>query len=217
LTWSRGQGTFGVGGPLPNYWIESQRDLQVKIMTRFRELGIEGIFPGFQGNVPKQMPALFPHANTSDGWLDGLDPLFDKIGRGVAAGMQDEFGPANFVEADGWFSLETGPWLQSVTNEANSSVQSVADGGQCLGGFKVPSEAEARSRAEAVLKSLVSAAPNATWVYQGYPWFRVYSQGAECNQTALRHFIKGFTDAIPKDKLLVLDLIADSPGKALWR
>ena len=30
LTWSRGQGTFGVGGPLPDYWIESQYALQVQ-------------------------------------------------------------------------------------------------------------------------------------------------------------------------------------------
>jgi alpha-N-acetylglucosaminidase len=54
LTWSRGQGTFGVGGPLPNYWIESQYALQIKIMDRLRELGMYGILPGFQGNVPKE-------------------------------------------------------------------------------------------------------------------------------------------------------------------
>ena len=41
-----GQGTFGVGGPLPNYWIESQHALQVKIMDRLRELGMYGILPG---------------------------------------------------------------------------------------------------------------------------------------------------------------------------
>ena len=51
LTWSRGQGSFGVGGPLPNYWIESQRGLQVKIVARLRELGMYPILPGFQGNV----------------------------------------------------------------------------------------------------------------------------------------------------------------------
>ena len=27
--------------------------------------------------------------------------------------MQGDFGPASFIEADGWFSLETGPWLTS--------------------------------------------------------------------------------------------------------
>ena len=61
LTWSRGQGSFGVGGPLPNYWIEAQHALQVQIMARLRSLGMYGIVPGFQGNVPKEMHSLFPH------------------------------------------------------------------------------------------------------------------------------------------------------------
>jgi hypothetical protein len=55
-------------------------------------------------------------------------------------------------------------------------------------------------RAQAVFSSLVKSKPDATWIYQGYPWFRVHSQGGSCNQTALRLFIKGFTDAIPKDR-----------------
>ena len=44
------------------------------------------------------MPEIFPHANTQNGWLDGMDPLFDKIGREIAAGQQNEFGPADFIE-----------------------------------------------------------------------------------------------------------------------
>ena len=83
--------------------------------------------------------------------------------------------------------------------------------------FRIPSEEEAYTRARAVFSSITAADPDATWVYQGYPWFRVYSQGAACNQTRLRHFIRGFTRAIPKGRLLVLDLVADSPGRALWR
>eukprot|EP00041_Stephanoeca_diplocostata_P026911 m.733738 g.733738 ORF g.733738 m.733738 type:complete len:190 (+) comp23074_c0_seq5:615-1184(+) len=86
LTWSRGQGTFGEGGPLPNFWIESQRALQIKIMDRLRLLGMSAIVPGFQGNVPVAMHDIFPHANTSNGWLDALDPLFTTIARGVADG-----------------------------------------------------------------------------------------------------------------------------------
>jgi hypothetical protein len=134
-------------------------------MNRLRLLGMEGILPGFQGNVPMAMHELFPSANTTDGWLDATgehclpvlavsrprtharpppppththtihphsayslppslppfftrsltrtDPLFETIAHGVGQGMQQEFGPATYVEADGWFSLETGPWLSS--------------------------------------------------------------------------------------------------------
>ena len=187
------------------------------------------------------MKELFPTANTSNGWLDALDPLFNKIAHGVGAGMKEAFGASSFVEADGWFSLETGPWMGTfdaaggsggggggggggIDTAATSSAvsidgaaETVGDGG-CLNGFQIPSEEEAFTRAQAVFASLADAEPNATWIYQGYPWFRVYSQGKQCDQPALRAFIKGFTRAIPKDRLLVLDLIADRPGgqSALW-
>jgi hypothetical protein len=139
LTWSRGQGDahnptswgdsldngsyfgFGTFGPLPSYFMDSQHALQIKIMDRLRELDMHGILPGFQGNVPISMPELFPKANTSAGWVDALDPLFDTIAKGVATKMQSDFGPAEFVEADGWFALETGPWLYSNEHSAINS------------------------------------------------------------------------------------------------
>eukprot|EP01079_Euglenida_sp_SAG-EU17-18_P009494 gene9494-1707_t len=240
LTWSRGQGTFGYGGPLPNYWIESQARLQVQIMDRLRQLGMNGVVPGFQGNVPHDLKQIFPNANTSDGWLDGLDPLFRRIGHGVAQlrrhcpfitttqGIQQQFGPSDFIEADGWFALETGPWLSTSPAGHSGSADSDsgliatgtgdADGPElgCFNGFNIPSEEEAYARASSIFNTLTSASPDAVWVYQGYPWFRIYSMG-DCNQTALRLFVKGFTRAIPKDKLLVLDLVADSPGRAIWK
>lgn len=150
---------------------------------------------------------LLPGHNTSNGWLDAMDPLFAEIGEAVGTAMQTEFGPAEFVEADGWFSLETGPWLSSSTSSDIATLaasDTVMDGqmaaglGTCLGGFVIPTEEEAFTRASRVFSTLTKANPEAVWLYQGYPWFRVYSQGASCNQTALRLFIKGFTDAIPK-------------------
>ena len=80
-----GDGTyfgFGTDGPLPGYFMASQHALNVKIMDRLRLLGMKGILPGFQGNVPLAMPELFPHANTSGGWVDALDPLFGTIAKG---------------------------------------------------------------------------------------------------------------------------------------
>eukprot|EP01050_Picozoa_sp_SAG11_P045842 SAG11_NODE_23089_length_395_cov_0.875000_2_plen_37_part_01 len=37
------------------------------------------------------MPEIFPQANTSAGWVDALDPLFDTIAGGVATKMQSGF------------------------------------------------------------------------------------------------------------------------------
>ena len=213
LTWSRGQGTFGFGGPLPRTWMTSQHALQIKIMDRLRELNMYGILPGFQGNVPKAMPYLFPGHNTSNGWLDALDPLFDKIAGKFNAQSQKDFGPASFIEADGWFSLETGPWLSASSSDPATSS---GDSAGCLRGFVVPTEQEAALRVAKVYASLTTAAPDNVWIYQGYPWFRVYD-ACPANRDQLRKFIKGFASAIPKDKVIVLDLVADDPSKALWR
>jgi hypothetical protein len=161
-------------------------------------------------------PNHYPHttlkANTSDGWLDALDPLFTKIAKGVGNGIKRDFGASSFVEADGWFSLETGPWLGTFGDDdltaavagagagagvAGGDADSVTAGGDtggtvataaavvtgtidntinqpesnnCLGGFTIPSEEEAYTRAQSIFSSLTLAEPNATWIYQGYPW-----------------------------------------------
>ena len=112
------------------------------------------------------------------------------------------------MEADGWFALETGPWLassgaqqskqidhtgttgatgatyatpgQGTHHTISSTAAALPDGVAkrgCLNGFVVPTEAEAFNRARVVFDALMFANPTATWVYQGYPWFRVYSQG----------------------------------------
>eukprot|EP00041_Stephanoeca_diplocostata_P026912 m.733761 g.733761 ORF g.733761 m.733761 type:complete len:152 (+) comp23074_c0_seq6:994-1449(+) len=98
----------------------------------------------------------------------------------IPLGIKQEFGPSEFLEADGWFSLETGPWLGSMSEMHSQSAVMHGDNntsqGSCLGGFVIPSEEEAYTRAQSVFASLTLAEPNATWVYQGYPWFRVYSQ-----------------------------------------
>ena len=224
LTWSRGQGSFGFGAPLPDFWMSSQHDLQIKIMNRLRELDMEGILPGFQGNVPKAMKEIFPTANTSNGWLDALDPLFDTIATKFNTKSQKDFGPAHFIEADGWFSLETGPWLSASSSEAlaplgqdiASMEEDRATHPDCLNGFVLPTEEEAASRVAKVFASLTTAQKDNTWVYQGYPWFRVWA-ACPANREQLRNFVKGFASAVPRDKLLVLDLIADSPSRALWR
>jgi alpha-N-acetylglucosaminidase len=49
LAWSRGQGTNGMGGPLPAGWMQYQVQLQKNITNRMRDLGIVPILSAFQG------------------------------------------------------------------------------------------------------------------------------------------------------------------------
>ena len=63
LTWSRGQSTHGVGGPLPRTFADAQLALAKRILARMRGLGVVPVLPSFQGNVPPALKDRFPEAN----------------------------------------------------------------------------------------------------------------------------------------------------------
>lgn len=85
LTWSRGQNEYGnnIAGPLPRSFMQAQWNLQRQILARYRELGIIGQLPAFQGNVPIALKDIYSDANITQqgdtGWMDSLDPLYGKI------------------------------------------------------------------------------------------------------------------------------------------
>jgi len=69
LSWSRGQGLQGQGGPLPSWWYASQQLLNQQIVAAMLDLGQVPVLPVFQGNVPPALHYIFPAANMSkDGW-----------------------------------------------------------------------------------------------------------------------------------------------------
>ena len=81
----------GWGGPLPQSFIDKQRELQKRIVARERELGMEPVLPAFSGHVPSCAEARFPDAKIKqlNRWagfpgvfiLDAQDPLFERIGK----------------------------------------------------------------------------------------------------------------------------------------
>ena len=156
LSWSRGQGLQGVGGPLPPWWYSQQLALNQHVVARMYQLGIAPVLPVFQGNVPPALHSLFPAANIStDGWLDVFDPLFTRIQDDymglLAAAYPNTY---HFYEADGLFSHASGPWARGGSRGSSS-----------LGGA---SDAQARSRA--AYASFAKHDPEAVWVYQSWIW-----------------------------------------------
>ena len=86
LTWSRGQSMQTVGSAasvtsvgatpgLPRSWMLAQHALQKKILAMTRPLGIIGVLPAFQGNMPPQTKRLFPKAGRKSKQI----PLATKI------------------------------------------------------------------------------------------------------------------------------------------
>ena len=80
-----------LGSGLPRSWMQAQHALQKHILTLARSLGIIGVLPAFQGNMPPQIKDLKPEANISTthdpelgtegncAWVSGTDPLFGQV------------------------------------------------------------------------------------------------------------------------------------------
>ena len=120
LTWSRGQNEYGAGiaGPLPRSWMKNQWDLQKKILARYRQLGIVGQLPGFQGNVPVGIKALRQDANISvqgaTGWIDSLDPLYAEVADLWMKTLVADFGTDHWYQLDGYLNGGTAPWMNTA-------------------------------------------------------------------------------------------------------
>jgi len=130
LTWSRGQNEYGSGiaGPLPRSFMTSQWELQRDyILPRMRGLGMVGILPAFQGNVPVQLKTLYNDSNITQqgdtGWIDALDPLFLKIADAWMAQLIEDFGTDHYYQLDGWFNGGVPPWMTKRNNNDNDNKQ----------------------------------------------------------------------------------------------
>ena len=92
LPWHRMLNLDRWGGPLPKSWLNSQAELQKKIVARERELNMKPVLPAFAGHVPPELNRIFPEARIEkmSDWagfeiadhpyfLDPMDPLFPEI------------------------------------------------------------------------------------------------------------------------------------------
>lgn len=104
----------GIGGPLPQTWIDGQKELMKKIVDRERALGIKSILRAFAGNIPRALQAKFPEAAVHKAnawcceisvgqspapvnlWLDPADPLFTRISRLFLEAQTSLYGTDHF-------------------------------------------------------------------------------------------------------------------------
>ncbi len=63
LPWHRMANIDGWNSPLPMHWLDSQVELQKKILDRERELNMRPVLPAFAGHVPGALKRIFPEAN----------------------------------------------------------------------------------------------------------------------------------------------------------
>lgn len=185
LPWGWMGNIDGLGGPLPQHWIDTHVALEQRIVERERALGMTPVLQGFTGHVPESITQLFPDAKIhrtgdwsagfSGTWfLDPTDPLFGRIGRRFIQRQTELFGTSHYYAADPF-------------NEINPPT----DDSTFLAGM-----------GRSIYESMSAVDADAVWVLQG--WF-LYYQASFWKEPQARALL----GAVPDNRMVVLDLYGD--------
>ncbi len=101
----------GWGGPVTEDMISRQMQLQKRILSRMKELGIEPVLQGFYGMVPTTLQAKFPAAKIFDqgkwgggfqrpAFLSPMDSLFTRMADVYYRNIKNIYGDFHFFEGD---------------------------------------------------------------------------------------------------------------------
>jgi alpha-N-acetylglucosaminidase len=190
LPWKWMGNIEGLAGPLPQRWIDSHAKLQQKILERERSLGMTPILQGFTGHVPASIKEVFP-----DAVIHQTTPW---------AGMPGT-----------WFLDPQDPLFQRI-GKFFIQKQKLLFGtdhlydADCFNEIDPPTNDPAfiNQVGKSVYKAMQAADPEATWVFQG--WFLFWQPDFWQPPQA-----KALLDAVPDDRMLGLDLYAES--QPVWK
>ncbi|MBJ2176060.1 alpha-N-acetylglucosaminidase [Aureibaculum sp. A20] len=184
LPWGWMGNIDGMGGPLPDSWIQKRKELQIKILNRMRSLGMKPVLQAFTGHVPEALKELYPEANIFqiedwagvDGtyFLDPTDSLFQTIGTAFIKKQTEIYGTDHLYDADCF--IEVNPPSKDPKFLAQVSHN--------------------------VYESMAKADPEAIWVLQG--WFFFFKKDFWTKERG-----RAFLNGIPKNKVIVLDLYGE--------
>jgi len=169
----------GHGGPLPKEWIPQHAELEQKILTRERALGMTPVLQGFTGHIPEALLKKFPGTKAQQiHWiefnthmLDPQDPLFQKLGSAFIEEQTRIFGSDHLYAADSF--IEMTPPSGDLNYLANT--------------------------ARSIYRGMSQADPQGIWVLQGW----IFINQAQFWQPDR---VQAFFDAVPSERMLLLDL-----------
>jgi alpha-N-acetylglucosaminidase len=177
----------GWGGPLPPSWIPRHEELQNKILARQRELGMTPVLQGFTGHVPAAVAAKFPDAKLHRiKWIEWQTHLLDPL--------------------DPLFARVAQLFLDEQTKRFGTDHLYAAD---TFIEMTPPSgELEYLDRlSRAIYQGMIDSDPEAVWVLQG--WAFMFNRSFWTQPR-----IKAFLDAVPNERMAVLDLFCES--RPMW-
>lgn len=190
LPWHRMANLDGFLGPLPDSWIADQKELELKIAGRERELGMTPVLPAFAGHVPQQIRELYPEADiknlsswcdfTPTCFLNAEDPLFARIQKLYVEKQTEFFGTDHIYGFDPFNEMDPPSWEPEYLAKAGRNIYS----------------------------TLAAADPQARWLQMG--WLFYYQSSDWTNER-----IKAYLTAVPDNRLYMLDYFCESVE--IWR
>jgi alpha-N-acetylglucosaminidase len=178
----------GWGGPLPQSWMQQHAQLQKKILERERSLGMTPVLPAFTGHVPPSFQKKFPQAKLKKTNWQGFADVY----------ILDP--------ADSMFTAIGKRFIHEQTAEFGTDHFYSAD----TFNENTPPENDSlflNDVSKKVYQSMAAVDPKAIWVMQGW----MFSYSAKFWQPTQ---IKALLNAVPDDKMLILDLYSES--KPMW-
>jgi alpha-N-acetylglucosaminidase len=200
LPWHRMGNIDYFDGPLPQGWMDQKRELQKKILTRMRELGMTPIVPAFSGHVPEGFKRVYPQARTYTllwgGGFNGtmprlaktffLDPrhndLFMEIGRRFIQAYNREFGKNEYYLADPFNEL-------NVPVSEEHRYEDLAHYGRVIH------------------ESIQAGDPDGKWALQAWLFQDVHFWDPRS--------VEAFLSQIPNDRTLIIDYGNDT--REIWK
>ena len=193
--WMRMGNMTKVDGGMSQEWFDEQIALEHRILERMHELGMEPVFQGFAGFVPKAIGDHFPGTELivtkwsghESYMLDPADPLFSVIGTAFIKEWEKEFGAGKYYLIDSFNELDI-PFGEQGTKERFDKLAHYS---------------------RTIYKSLAAANPDAVWVMQG--WMFGYQRDIWDPES-----VRGLLSGAPDDRMTVIDLAVDY-NEFVWR
>lgn len=170
-------------GPLSKNWIESSAELQKKILSRERELGMKPVLPAFNGHVPASLRSVYPEARITDHkpwcgfkgadnthFLDPADPLYATVQNVFITTQDSLYGTDHIYGVDPFNEVEAPDWSEEFLKGAASHIYS----------------------------TLCEADSSAVWLQMTWTFYNDSEHWTNPR-------IKAYLDGVPRDRLILLD------------
>lgn len=194
LPWHRMTNVDSWHGPMPQGWIDAQKELEKKIIEREISLGISPILSMFTGHVPRALKDVCPEADIrklsawgdfeekyNPWYLSPSDPLFGKIAAAYLSAQKEMFGQdCHIYGVDLFNEVDPPVWDAEYLSEV----------------------------AAKTYETMSSNDPDAVWLQMSWMFWH-----KKRNWTP--DLVKAYISPVPRHRLIMLDYYCDRTE--LWR